>query len=138
MPYDLAGYKPQDIGVVAAFDIDKRKVGKDLAEAIFALPNCTTVFCNSVPPNGVKVHMGRIMDGFSEHMKDYDEKHTFLPANEPEPSKEDVVRVLRESRAEILVNYLPVGSEEGTRFYANCALGAGIGCNLQRHRQVGG
>jgi myo-inositol-1-phosphate synthase len=127
MHYDLAGYKPQDIGVVAAFDIDKRKVGKDLAEAIFAPPNCTTVFCNGVPPNGVKVHMGRIMDGFSEHMKDYDEKHTFVPSKEPEPSKEDVVRVLRESRAEILVNYLPVGSEEATRFYADCALEAGIG-----------
>ena len=71
MHYDLDGYKPQDIGVVAAFDIDKRKVGKDLTEAMFAPPNCTTVFCNDVPPNGVKVHMGRIMDGFAEHMKDY-------------------------------------------------------------------
>jgi myo-inositol-1-phosphate synthase len=127
MHYDLGGYRPQDIEVVAAFDIDKRKVGKDLAEAIFSLPNCTTVFCNGVPPNGVKVHMGRIMDGFCEHMKDYDEKHTFLPANEPEPSKEDVVRVLKESRAEIFVNYLPVGSEEATRFYADCALEAGVG-----------
>ena len=53
MHYDLDGYKPQDIGVVAAFDIDKRKVGKDLTEAMFAPPNCTTVFCNDVPPNGV-------------------------------------------------------------------------------------
>ena len=127
MHYDLGGYKPQDIGVVAAFDIDKRKVGKDLAESIFALPNCTTVFCNDIQPNGVRVHMGRIMDGFSEHMKDYDEKHAFVPSNEPEPSKEDVVRVLKGSRAEILVNYLPVGSEEATRFYAECALEAGIG-----------
>ncbi len=127
MHYDLGGYKPQDIEVVAAFDIDKRKVGKDLAEAIFAPPNCTTVFCRGVPTNGVKVHMGRIMDGLCEHMKDYDEKHTFVPADVPEPSKEDVVRVLKESRAEILVNYLPVGSEEATRFYAECALEAGIG-----------
>jgi myo-inositol-1-phosphate synthase len=126
MHYDLGGYRPQDIGVVAAFDIDKRKVGKDLAEAIFALPNCTTVFCKDVPPNGVRVHMGRIMDGFCEHMKDYGEKHTFVPASVPEPSKEDVVRVLKGSRAEILVNYLPVGSEEATRFYADCALEAGI------------
>ncbi|MDP6180005.1 MAG: inositol-3-phosphate synthase [Desulfatiglandales bacterium] len=127
MHYDLGGYRPQDIEVVAAFDIDKRKVGKGLAEAIFSLPNCTTVFCNGVPPNGVKIHMGRIMDGFCEHMKDYDEKHTFLPANEPEPHKKDVVRVLSESRAEIFVNYLPVGSEEATRFYADCALEAGVG-----------
>ena len=127
MHYDLGGYKPQDIGVVAAFDIDKRKVGKDLAKAIFAPPNCTTVFCNDVPPNGVKVHMGRIMDGFAEHMKDYDEKYTFVPSNEPEPSKEDVVSILKESRAEMLLNYLPVGSEEATRFYVDCALEAGIG-----------
>lgn len=127
MHYDLGGYKPQDIGVVAAFDIDKRKVGKGLAEAIFAPPNCTTVFCNGVPSNGIKVHMGRIMDGFSEHMKDYDEKHTLVPSGEPEPSKEDVVRVLKDSGAEILTNYLPVGSEKATRFYAECALEAGIG-----------
>lgn len=72
MHYDLAGYKPQDIGVVAAFDIDKRKVGKDLAEAIFAAPNCTTIFCNNAPPTGITVRMGRIIYGFSENMKDYD------------------------------------------------------------------
>jgi len=127
MHYDLGDYKPQDIGVVAAFDIDKRKVGKDLAEALFALPNCTTVFCNNVPPTGITVRMGRIMDGFAEHMKDYDERYTFVPSNEPEASKEDVVSALKESGAEILVNYLPVGSEEATRFYAECALEAGIG-----------
>jgi myo-inositol-1-phosphate synthase len=127
MHYDLGGYKPRDIGVVAAFDIDKRKVGKDLAEAIFAPPNCTRVFCNTLPASGVKVHMGRIMDGFAEHMKDYDEKYTFMPSNEPDPSKEDVVSILKESRAEMLLNYLPVGSEEATRFYVDCALEAGIG-----------
>jgi len=127
MHYDLGGYKPQDIGVVAAFDIDKRKVGKDVAEAMFAPPNCTTVFCNSVPGTGVKVRMGRIMDGFAEHMKGYDEKYTFVLSSEPEPSKEDVVSILKESRAEMLLNYLPVGSEEATRFYVDCALEAGIG-----------
>ena len=127
MHYDLGGYKPHDIGVVVAFDIDKRKVGKDLAEAMFAPPNCTTIFCNGVTANGVKVRMGRIMDGFCEHMKDYDEKYTFVLCNEPEPSKEDVVSVLKESGAEILLNYLPVGSEEATRFYVDCALEAGIG-----------
>ena len=127
MHYDLGGYKPQDIRVVAAFDIDERKVGKDLAEAIFAPPNCTAIFCKDVESNGLKVQMGRIMDGYSEHMKDYDEKHTFIPATEPEPSKEKVVRALRESGAEMLLNYLPVGSEEATRFYAECALEAGLG-----------
>ena len=127
MHYDLGGYKPQDIGVVAAFDIDKRKVSKDLAEAVFASPNCTTVFCNRISSNGVKVRMGRIMDGFAEHMNHYDEKYTFQLSDKPEPSKEDVIGILRESRAEILLNYLPVGSEEATRFYADCALEAGIG-----------
>ena len=90
-------------------------------------PNCTEIFVNDVPATGVRVHMGRILDGFSEHMEDYEEKYTFVLSTEPEPSKEDVVSVLRESRTEILVNYLPVGSEEATRFYADCALEAGIG-----------
>ncbi len=90
-------------------------------------PNCTEIFVNDVPATGVRVHMGRILDGFSEHMEDYEEKYTFVLSTEPEPSKEDVVSVLRGSRTEILVNYLPVGSEEARRFYADCALEAGIG-----------
>ncbi len=127
MHYDLGGYEPHDIRVVVAYDIDKRKVGKDLADAIFAPPNCTKIFCNDVQSNGVIVQMGRILDGISEHMKDYDERHSFVPSSEPEPSKEKVVRTLKESGAEMLVNYLPVGSEEATRFYAECALEAGLG-----------
>jgi myo-inositol-1-phosphate synthase len=127
MHYDLGGYKPQDIEVVVAFDIDKRKVGKDLAEAIFALPNCTKIFCKDIESKGVNVQMGRVMDGVSAHMRDYEEKHTFVPSTEPEPSREKVVRMLKESGAEIVVNYLPVGSEEATRFYAECALEAGLG-----------
>ena len=122
----IGGYGPSDIEIVAAWDIDKRKVGQDVARAIFAKPNCTTVFCPDIPDTGVTVRMGRILDGFSEHMRDYPEDRTFVPADAPEPSKEDVVRVLRESGAEILMNYLPVGSEEATRFYAECALEAGV------------
>ena len=122
----IGGYGPSDIEVVAAWDIDRRKVGKDVAQAIFEKPNCTTVFCPEIPETGVKVRMGRIMDGFSEHMKDYPESRTFVIADEPEPSKEEVVRTLKESGAEILMNYLPVGSEEATRFYAECALEAGV------------
>ena len=127
MHYDLGGYKPQDIAVVAAFDIDKRKVGRDVAEAMFAAPNCTTLFCKDISTTGVRVQMGRIMDGFSEHMRDYDEKFRFVLSDEPEPSQEDLVAVLKESGAEILLNYLPVGSEKATRFYADCALKAGTG-----------
>ena len=122
----IGGYGPSDIEIVAAWDIDKRKVGQDVARAIFAKPNCTTVFCPDIPDTGVTVRMGRILDGFSEHMRDYPEDRTFVLADAPEPSKEDVVRVLRESGAEILMNYLPVGSEEATRFYAECALEAGV------------
>ena len=126
MHWDIGGYKPYGIEVVAAFDIDKRKVGKDVSEAIFELPNCTTVFCDNVPKTNVKVRMGKILDGFSNHMKDYDDKYTFVLSDEQEASKEDVINVLKESGAEILLSYLPVGSEEGTRFYAECALDAGV------------
>ncbi len=127
MHWSIGGYEPSDIEVVAAFDIDKRKVGKDVNEAIFALPNCTTVFCKEIPKSDVVVRMGKILDGFSPHMKDYPESHTFVLANEPEPSMEDVVNELKNSGTDILVNYLPVGSENAVRFYAECALRAGVG-----------
>ena len=127
MHWDIGGYRPYDIEVVAAFDIDHRKVGKDVAEAIFQEPNCTTVFYKDIPNTGVTVQMGRILDGFSEHMQHYDHAHTFVPANEPEPDQDEVVRILQESGTEILVNYIPVGSEEAARFYAKCALEAGVG-----------
>ncbi|MBF0524165.1 MAG: inositol-3-phosphate synthase [Deltaproteobacteria bacterium] len=126
MHWDIGGYKPYNIEVVAAFDIDERKVGKDVAEAIFQYPNCTTQFCKNIPATGAKVRMGRILDGYSEHMCNYDDKCTFLPAQLPEPDLAEVVKVLKNSGAEILLNYLPVGSEQATRFYAECALEAGL------------
>jgi len=121
----IGGYGPEDIEVVAAFDIDKRKVGRDVHAAIFSAPNCTTVFHPDLPLSGVKVQMGRVLDGIAYHMKDYDEGRTFLLCDEPEPTEEEVVKVLKDSGAEILMNYLPVGSEEATRFYAGCALEVG-------------
>jgi myo-inositol-1-phosphate synthase len=126
MHWEIGGYRPGDIEVVAAFDIDKRKVGKDVSEAIFAQPNCTTVFYKDVPPIGVEVSMSPILDGFSEHMRDYPQEYTFVPADEPEPNQDEVVRQLKKSGAEILLNYLPVGSEQATRFFATCALEAGV------------
>jgi myo-inositol-1-phosphate synthase len=126
MHWDIGGYRPYNIEVGAAFDIDKRKVGKDVAEAIFQKPNCTKVFCEDIPMTGIKVRMGRVLDGLSAHMREYDDPHTFVLAEESEPSKEEVVGALRESGAEILLNYLPVGSEEATRFYAECALEAEV------------
>ena len=126
MHWDLGGYKPYDLEVVAAFDIDQRKVGKDVAEAIFAPPNCTTVFCENVPQTGVKVQMGAILDGVAAHMKDADEKYTFVVSDRPEQSKADIVNSLKQSGTEVLVNYLPVGSQEAVEFYAECALDAGV------------
>ncbi len=126
MHWDVEGYKPHDIEVVAAFDVDKRKVGKDVSEAIFELPNCTKVFCSKLPKANVKVRMGKIIDGFSEHMKDYEDKYTFLLDDEKEASKEEIISALKESRTEILLSYLPVGAEKATEFYAECALEAGV------------
>jgi len=126
MHWDIGGYEPSDIEVVGAFDIDKRKVGKDVSEAIFAFPNCTTVFCKNIPETGVKVQMGRILDGFAEHMKDYPVQHTFVLAEEKEATREDILKTLKESGAEILLNYMPVGSEKATKFYAECALEVGV------------
>ncbi len=122
----IQGYKPGDIKVVAAFDIDKRKIGKDVAEAVFQPPNCTKVFCRDIPKTGVKVQMGRILDGFSEHMNNYPEDQTFTLAQEREPEMEELAGMLMDSGAEILLNYLPVGSERAVRFYAECALRAGV------------
>ena len=127
MHWNIGGYKPSDIEVVAAFDIDRRKVGKDISEAIFALPNCTKVFCPDLPPCGRVVRMGRVLDGVAAHMKNYDDRYTFVPSDQKEATKEDIVGELKKSGAEILINYLPVGSEEAARFYAECALDARVG-----------
>jgi myo-inositol-1-phosphate synthase len=127
MHLDIGGYRPGDIHVVAAFDIDERKVGKDLSEAIFAEPNCTLRFQQEVPVAGVTVRMGPVLDGFAPHMDSHPESRRAVPAQVPEPDREQVVAILKESGAQILVNYLPVGSEQATRFYAECALQAGLG-----------
>jgi myo-inositol-1-phosphate synthase len=126
MHHDLGGYRPSDIRVVAAWDVDKRKVGRDVAEAIFAKPNCTAVFAQEVPVTGAVVKMGRVLDGVAEHMTTYIDERTFVVADAPEPSKAEVVEVLKESGADVLMNYLPVGSQQATEFYAECALEAGV------------
>lgn len=125
MNYDVGGYKPDDIRAVAAFDIDKRKVGKDVSEAIFSKPNCTTRFCK-VPYIGTKVRMGKILDSFSEHMKNHEDDKTFILSDENEPSKKEVIDILQNSETEVFLNFLPVGSEEAVKFYAECCLDAGI------------
>ncbi len=117
----LGDYHIGDIEWVAAFDVSKYKVGKDLAEAIFAPPNVTPKFAKNMPSKlGVTVSPGPVLDGVAPHMIE-----KFNPIDY-EVSLGEVVDVLKESGAEILINFLPVGSEQATRFYAQAALEAGV------------
>ena len=118
----IGGYHPSDIEFVAAFDVDRRKVGRPLGEAIFAAPNCARTFFPNVPA-GPSVRMGPVFDGVSQHMLDQPERFGFRISNE-EPC--DVVRILQETRADILLNYMPVGSQIATEFYAESCLKAGV------------
>jgi len=125
--WDLGGYRPKDLKIVAAWDIDRRKVGRDVAEAIFAPPNCTKIFCDHVTQTGARVRMGKLLDGIAEHMANFPEERTFMFADgECEPSKDEVVEVLRDTRTDVMVNYLPVGSQQAAEFYAECALQARV------------
>lgn len=125
MHWDLGGYRPEDLRFVAAWDIDRRKVGRDISEAIVAPPNCTKRFSDHVPQSGAYVRMGPVLDGVSPHMEDHPEERSFLIADETEPAMGEVVAELRAAEVDVLVNYLPVGSQKATEFYAACALEAG-------------
>lgn len=118
----IGGYHPADIEFVAAFDVDRRKVGRPLGEAIFAAPNCARVFCSGVPA-GPLVQMAPVFDGVSQHMLDEPERRSFRISNE---QPVDVAQVLRDTKADILLNYLPVGSQIATEFLADCCLEAGV------------
>ncbi|MBV9547907.1 MAG: inositol-3-phosphate synthase [Chloroflexi bacterium] len=118
MHVDLGGYHVRDIQVVAAFDVDSRKVGHDVAEAIFTEPNNTVRFAD-VPPLGVTVSRGRTLDGLGQYLSQVIE--------ESDAPQVDVAQVLRDTRAQVLVNYLPVGSEQAVRWYMEQALAAGCG-----------
>jgi myo-inositol-1-phosphate synthase len=125
--WDLGGYRPKDLKIVAAWDIDRRKVGRDVSDAIFAPPNCTAVFCDHVAETGTKVRMGAVLDGIAEHMANFPAERTFMLASaESEATKDEVIEVLRRTRADVMVNYLPVGSQKATEFYAECALEARV------------
>ena len=118
MHVNLGGYHVRDIEFVAAFDIDKNKVGKDLSEAIYQKPNNTIVF-QKVPHIGVKVERGMTHDGLGKYLSQIIEKA-------PGPTA-DVVGILKATKADVLINYLPVGSEEATKWYMEQALAAGVG-----------
>ncbi len=123
MHVDVGGYRLEDIHPVAAFDVDRRKVGRPLEEAVFAPPNCTAIFQPELPSYGVKVQMGPVLDGVAPHMRDYPDAQAFRIAD---TVPGDVVRVLHETGAEVLVCYLPVGAEEAARHYARACLEAGV------------
>jgi myo-inositol-1-phosphate synthase len=123
MHYDLGGYRPGDIKIVAAFDIDVRKVGKPLKEAVFAKPNCTKIFNGNMPDNPVNVEMGEVLDGVAPHMENYPDDRRFIVARK-KPC--NVAKVLEQSCADILLGYLPVGSEMATAFYVEACLQTGV------------
>ena len=118
MHINLGGYHIKDINFVAAFDIDKNKVGKDLADAIFTAPNNTYKFAD-VPKMGVKVHRGMTHDGLGKYLSQIIEKAPGPTAN--------IVKILKETQTHVVLNYLPVGSEEATKWYVEQVLDAGCG-----------
>ncbi len=118
MHVKIGEYHVGDIEFVAAFDIDKNKVGKDLAEAIFTPPNNTIKFCE-VPPTGVKVARGMTHDGLGKYLSQLITKAPGSTAN--------IVNILKETQTHVVVNYLPVGSEEATKWYVEQVLTAGCG-----------
>lgn len=123
MHYNLGGYAPDSIRIVAAFDIDARKVDRPLNEAIFSKPNCTKAFYKIPYRIPVTVKMGNVLDGVSEHMKNYPDERRFIVAKK---KPVNVAKILKETRADILLNYLPVGSENATAFYAEECLKTGV------------
>ena len=118
MHVNLGGYHISDIEIVAAFDVVEGKVGKDLSEALFAYPNNTYKFCD-IPFMNVPVHRGMTHDGLGKYLSQIVHKA-------PGPT-DDVVGILKETQADMLINYLPVGSEMATKWYMEQALRAGVG-----------
>ncbi len=118
MHVNLGGYHISDINFVAAFDIDKNKVGKDLAKAIFTPPNNTFKFCD-IPATGIKVERGMTHDGLGKYLSQIIEKA-------PGPTA-DIVKILKATKTDVVISYLPVGSEEATKWYVEQVLEAGCG-----------
>lgn len=121
----IGGYGAGDVEIVLGIDVDARKVGLDVAEAIFAAPNNTTVFHSDVEQTGAKVIRGRVLDGVADHMTGVGPRG-FVIAEGPDATQDEIVEALRQSRAQVLLNFLPVGSQAATEFYMECALAAGV------------
>lgn len=123
---DLAGYQPGDVELVAGFDVDARKVGRTLGEAAFAAPNCTERFHTDLAEQTAMVHRGPDLDGVAAHMLSKPEDRSFRLSDAPALSQEEIVQILKDSGTEVLVIFLPVGSQKAVEFYAQCALDAGV------------
>ena len=123
MRQSIGGYRCSDVEFVAAFDVDRRKVGRPLEEAIFAKPNCTRIFQSALPVSNVIVQAGPVLDGVAPHMAEYPDDNAFRVVD-LEPT--DVAAALRSSGAEVLVCYMPVGSERAVKHYAQACLEAGV------------
>ncbi|MDD2707441.1 MAG: inositol-3-phosphate synthase [Verrucomicrobiae bacterium] len=119
---ELGGYKVSDIETVVAIDVDARKVGKDLSEVLWEAPNCTQKF-SDVPHLGVKVMMGPVMDGVSEHLKRYVQ----VSNEKPIGSVDEMAEIYKKNNVDVLVINLPTASEKATWFYCEAALKAGVG-----------
>ncbi|MBL4889049.1 MAG: inositol-3-phosphate synthase [Candidatus Lindowbacteria bacterium] len=134
MHENLDGLRPQDIKFVAAFDIDKRKVTKDISKAIFAKPNCAQIFQKTIPFLKCRVERGFLLDGVARHMLSHPDDRTFVideflddfcSAEDEAIAEKRISDSLKKKKVDVLINLLPVGSEDATRFYARCALNAG-------------
>ncbi|MGN6366762.1 MAG: inositol-3-phosphate synthase [Phycisphaerae bacterium] len=124
---DIAGLRVSDIHFACAFDVDKRKIHRPLKEAIFAPPNCAKIFCSDPDDDNAEVFPGPLADGIATHMQNFADTQRAVTTDTPPTTKADVVRILKETRATVLVNYLPVGSQKATELYAEACLGARIG-----------
>lgn len=121
----IGQYGAGDVEFVLGIDVDARKVGKTIGEAIYAAPNNTTIFYRDVPTVGLPVMKGRILDGVAPHMTTAGERG-FIVADGPEATHAEIVAALKSTRCDVLVNFLPVGSQAATEFYMECALEAGV------------
>lgn len=122
---DLGGYAPEDIEIVVGFDVDARKVGRPMGEAVMARPNCTEVFWDELADQKGTVHRGPDLDGVSAFMRNQDPDLSFVASDAPALTRDQVVDTLKAARAEVLIIFLPVGSVQAVEFYADCAIRAG-------------
>ncbi len=121
----LGGYRPEDIQIVAGFDVDARKVNRPIGEAVMAAPNCTEVFWDKLDDQPATVHRGPDLDGVSSFMRNQAPELSFVPSDVTPLTADEVVEALKAAQAEVLIIFLPVGSPQAVEFYADCALRAG-------------